>query len=171
MNIVDALHNEEAKLQQPLKSIQRTVASLKNIVMFGSVRAAIISCALLTVVFGVDAAQDRQAATSPPPTSGAETYREYCAVCHGKTGKGDGSAASALKVRPPDLGTLARRHGGKFPNAYVSNVLRNGVKVAAHGTAEMPIWGPLFLAIDSSFQSQTNLRITNLTNYIKSLQK
>jgi mono/diheme cytochrome c family protein len=171
MNIVDALHNEEAKLQQPLKRIQRTVASLKHIVMFGSVRAAIISCALLTVVFGVDAAQDRQAATSPPPTSGAETYREYCAVCHGKTGKGNGSAASALKVRPPDLGTLARRHGGKFPNAYVSNVLRNGVKVAAHGTAEMPIWGPLFLAIDSSFQSQTNLRITNLTNYIKSLQK
>ena len=162
---------EESKLQRQLTAVQGAIAALKNIMMFGSVRAAIISCALLTLVFGVDAAQDRQAATSPRPTSGAETYREYCAVCHGKTGKGDGSAASALKVRPPNLGTLARRHGGKFPNAYVSNVLRNGVKVAAHGTAEMPIWGPLFLAIDSSFQSQTNLRITNLTNYIKSLQK
>lgn len=139
--------------------------------MFGSVRGVIISCALLTLIVGLDAAQDRRAATSPTPNSGAETYREYCAVCHGKTGKGDGPAVSALKVRPPDLSTLARRHGDKFPNAYVSNVLRNGVNVTAHGTAEMPIWGPLFLAIDSSFQSQFSLRITNLTNYIKSLQK
>ena len=139
--------------------------------MFRTIRAVILSCALLSLIFGLDAAQDRQAAKSPPPKSGAGTYKEYCAVCHGKTGKGDGPAASALKVRPPDLSALARRHGGKFPDAYVANVLRNGVNVDAHGTAEMPIWGPLFLSIDSSYQSQFELRITSLTNYIKSLQK
>jgi hypothetical protein len=75
------------------------------------------------------------------------------------------------KRPPPHLSTLARRHGGKFPDTYVANVLRNGVNIDAHGTAEMPIWGPLFLSMDSSFQSQLNLRITNLTSYIKSLQK
>ena len=135
------------------------------------IRAVVLSCISLTLMFGLEAAQDRQAATSPPPKSGAGTYKEYCAVCHGKTGKGDGPAASALKVPPPDLTTLARRHGGKFPDAYVASVLRNGVNVGAHGTAEMPIWGPLFMSIDSSYQSQFDLRIKSLTNYIKSLQK
>jgi mono/diheme cytochrome c family protein len=133
--------------------------------------AVILSCVSLTLILGLEAAQDKQAATSPPPKSGAGTYREYCAVCHGKTGKGDGPAASALKVRPPDLTTLAQRHGGKFPEAYVAEVLRNGVAQNAHGTAEMPIWGPLFMSIDSSYQSQFDLRISSLTNYIKSLQK
>jgi mono/diheme cytochrome c family protein len=138
---------------------------------FGSVRTVIVTCAVLGLNFGFAAAQNRQAKTSTNLKAGAETYGQYCAVCHGKTGKGDGPAASALKVRPPDLSTLARRHDGKFPNAYLSDVLRNGVNVPAHGTADMPIWGPLFLALDSSFQSQFNVRIANLTNYIKSLQE
>jgi cytochrome c2 len=138
---------------------------------FQPVRAAVISCALLTLSFGLDAAQNKQAKTAASLKAGAETYRQCCAVCHGTAGKGDGPAASALKVAPPDLSTLARRHDGRFPDAYVSEVVRNGVNVAAHGTAEMPIWGPLFLALDSSFQSQTKLRIANLTNYIKSLQE
>jgi mono/diheme cytochrome c family protein len=136
----------------------------------GPIEGVIIACTLLIFSFVLGAAQERQTARSPSPESGSETYKEYCAVCHGKTGKGDGPAASALKVRPPDLTVLARRHGGKFPDTYVSSVLRNGVNMSAHGTAEMPIWGPLFLAIDSHFQSQVNLRITNLTNYIRSLQ-
>ena len=109
--------------------------------MCGSIRAIILPCVLLTLSVGLDA-QDKPAATSPPPKSGAGTYS-----------------------------TLTRRHGGKFPDAYVSNVLRNGVNINAHGTAEMPIWGPLFLSIDSSYQSQFELRITSLTNYIRSLQK
>lgn len=134
-------------------------------------RTVFLSSLLLAVGVGIAAAQDKQAAASPPPKSGSGTYKEYCAVCHGKTGKGDGPAAPALKVRPPDLTTLARRHGGRFPDAYVADLLRNGVKVDAHGTAEMPIWGPLFMSIDSSYQSQFDLRISSLTTYIKSLQK
>jgi hypothetical protein len=143
---------------------------VKGVTMNGSVRAILLSCVLLTLSVSLKA-QDKSVTTSAPPKSGVGTYKEFCAVCHGKTGKGDGPAASALKVRPPDLSTLARRHGGKFPDAYVSNVLRNGVVINAHGTAEMPIWGPLFLSVDSSYQSQFDLRITNLIGYIKSLQK
>jgi mono/diheme cytochrome c family protein len=137
----------------------------------GPIRIVLLICALTALIFRLDASQDKQAATSPAPKSGAGTYKEYCAVCHGKSGKGDGPAASALKVRPPDLTTLARRHDGKFPDTYVAEVLRNGVALNAHGTAEMPIWGPLFMSIDSSYQSQFDLRISSLTKYIKSLQK
>lgn len=35
--------------------------------------------------------------------SGEELYKQQCAACHGKTGKGDGPAAVALNPRPSDL--------------------------------------------------------------------
>jgi mono/diheme cytochrome c family protein len=133
-------------------------------------REGIVGCAMFALASALGAAQSMQSSKSPSAKQGALTYKQYCAVCHGSAGKGDGPAASALKVRPPDLTTLARRHGGKFPDAYVSSVLRNGVKMDAHGTPEMPIWGPLFLALDSSFQSETNRRIAGLAAYLKSLQ-
>jgi mono/diheme cytochrome c family protein len=107
------------------------------------------------------------------PTSGQEMYIAYCGACHGKSGKGDGPAAPALKVAPPDLTELASKNNGKFPGDHVAHVLRFGVAAPAHGTKDMPIWGPLL----GSLQGQTSendaliqLRIANLTKYIESLQ-
>jgi mono/diheme cytochrome c family protein len=118
-------------------------------------------------------AQDKQIKKEPiqpsSASSGAKMFKQYCAVCHGPTGKGDGPAASALKQAPADLTTLAKRHDGKYPDDYVANVLRNGVKAPAHGDAEMPVWGPLFSSMDQN-QALVDLRIANLTKYIKSLQ-
>jgi mono/diheme cytochrome c family protein len=34
---------------------------------------------------------------------GAEKYRIYCGVCHGKTGLGDGTVAPAMALKPPSL--------------------------------------------------------------------
>ena len=86
--------------------------------------------------------------------------------------------ATALKVPPPDLTTLAQRHDGKFPDDYVSNVLKNGVQNPAHGSAEMPVWGPIFDTMNrwkalcpGMEETPVTLRITNLTNYLKSIQK
>jgi mono/diheme cytochrome c family protein len=118
-------------------------------------------------------AQDKQVKNEPikqtVPLSGAAMFRDYCAVCHGKDAKGDGPAAPALKQTPADLTTLAKRHGGKFPDSYVANVLRNGVKAPAHGDAEMPVWGPLFTSMDSD-PAIMYVRISSLVSYIKSLQ-
>jgi mono/diheme cytochrome c family protein len=113
--------------------------------------------------------QSIQTVTPSNPTSGAELYKQHCAVCHGIDLKGSGPAPSPYRA-PPDLTTLARRYGGKFPDAYVSNVLRNGVVMPAHGPAEMPIWGADFTT-DRLGEPQAALRITNLKNYIKSLQE
>lgn len=137
-------------------------------------RSLVVFSVLFFALSGRAAAQDKNIKKVPieqtSPASGAEMYKAYCAVCHGKVAKGDGPAAEELKVRPPDLTTLAKRHDGKFPDAYVSNVLRNGAKAPAHGTAEMPVWGPLFATLSGGDQALVNERITNLTNYIKSLQ-
>ena len=52
--------------------------------------------------------------------------------------------AAALKVAPSDLTALAQRHDGKFPDDYVSNVLKHGVEKPAQGSGEKPVWGPMF---------------------------
>ena len=109
------------------------------------------------------------AAIAATASSGAELYAQHCVACHGNDLKGSGPAP--YPYRPaPDLTTLARRHGGKFPDAYVSKVLREGVVMPAHGPAEMPIWGEDF-TMDRLGEAQVALRISSLTNYIKSLQE
>jgi len=103
------------------------------------------------------------------PASGEEMFNEYCAVCHGKSGKGDGPAATEFKVPPSNLTTLSQRHGGNFPEDYVKQVLREGPADAkAHGSKDMPIWGRLFGSIGDS--ATTAQRISNLSKYLESLQ-
>jgi mono/diheme cytochrome c family protein len=69
--------------------------------------------------------------------SGAKLFQQNCAVCHA-TGVNAPEVPSPFRT-PPDLATLAQRHGGKFPEAYVSDILRSGIAMPAHGPAEMPI--------------------------------
>ena len=66
--------------------------------------------------------------TDTSPVSGEQMFNAYCAVCHGKDGKGNGPAATALKTPPPDLSTLAQSHGGKYPATYVQSVLMFGAE-------------------------------------------
>jgi mono/diheme cytochrome c family protein len=117
----------------------------------------------------VEYLQSIQTSAASPAPSGAELYKQHCAVCHGNDLKGSGPAPDPYRA-PPDLTTLARRHGGKFPEAYVSKVLRNGVVMPAHGPAEMPIWGADF-AMGRLGEPEVALRIANLATYIKSLQE
>lgn len=107
---------------------------------------------------------------STSPGSGAEMFKSYCAACHGKDAKGAGPATEDLKSAPPDLTTLAKRHDGKFPADYVGNVLRNGVKAPAHGSSDMPVWGPLFASVSGHDDTMVNMRISNLVRYLESLQ-
>jgi mono/diheme cytochrome c family protein len=116
----------------------------------------------------VEYLQTIQSITVPSTPSGAELYNEHCAVCHGGDLKGTGPVPFPYRA-PPNLTTLAKRHGGKFPEAYVENVLRNGVVMPEHGPAEMPIWGADFAA-DRLSEGQVALRIKNLTDYIKARQ-
>jgi mono/diheme cytochrome c family protein len=106
------------------------------------------------------------------PDNGKQMYASYCASCHGAYGKGDGPVGLALKQPPADLTMLSRNNGGKFPSTHVIAVLQFGSKASAHGTAEMPVWGPIFGRIDANQPQPTmkSLRISNLVQYIETLQ-
>jgi mono/diheme cytochrome c family protein len=110
----------------------------------------------------------------PPHPTGAVLYHQYCASCHGPTGKGDGPAATSLQQPPADLTTLAHRAGGRFDEAAVMAVIDGRRAVAAHGSRDMPVWGTVFEE-DLKDQSYTGysglLRSRVLTDYLKTLQQ
>jgi mono/diheme cytochrome c family protein len=143
-------------------------------------RGGVLLCALLLSSASLAVAQESQTQIKKVPiqrtsaASGAEMYAQYCAACHGPSGKGDGPAAPAFKTPPADLTTLAKRHGGKYPDDYVVTALQFGVQEAkAHGSKDMPVWGPLLGSISSekgATTTEVKLRISNLTEYLKSLQ-
>ena len=103
--------------------------------------------------------------------SGQEMYKQFCAACHGADAKGDGPAASNLKTHPADLTTLAKRRDGKFPYDYVSTMLRFGPGLPAHGSSDMPTWGPIFSIIEKSNEKAVQERIKRLSAYLASLQE
>jgi mono/diheme cytochrome c family protein len=105
------------------------------------------------------------------PASGKEMFLSYCASCHGKSAKGDGPAAGALKQLPADLTTLAKRNGGKYPSEKVSSILRGKTKLMPHGDQEMPVWGPVFWSMSQGHEEQVLMRIANLNRYLESLQE
>jgi mono/diheme cytochrome c family protein len=104
------------------------------------------------------------------PASGAEMFQSYCASCHGAKGLGDGPVAAQLKTAVPDLTTLAKQNKGVFPKEQVSKVIRGEAGAKAHGLRDMPVWGPFFLTMDNSQAPVVRIRVSNLTNYIESLQ-
>jgi len=103
--------------------------------------------------------------------NGMDLFGFYCASCHGRDGKGGGPTAPVLTVKPPDLTTIAARNRGTFPKAWVESfVTGNREPVpAAHGSKDMPVWGPIFRALDPN-DAANRVRIENIVGYIESIQ-
>ena len=102
--------------------------------------------------------------------SGKDLYREYCAVCHGTAGKGDGPAAAALKAAPANLTLISVKNGGKFPEVHVQQVISGEADgPVAHGSKDMPVWGNLFRHMGPN-PNMANVRVHNLMTYIEQMQ-
>jgi mono/diheme cytochrome c family protein len=136
---------------------------------------------MLVVLVGIPcmlAAQDQAPAKtiqhtpikSTSAASGKEMFNSYCAVCHGTDGKGGGPAASALKAPPSDLTLLSKENGAKFPSLKVTSILRGTSDLPAHGSKEMPMWGPLFRSISGGHESEVQQRTANLSRYLETMQ-
>jgi mono/diheme cytochrome c family protein len=146
------------------------IMSVVKLISLGAILVAMSAYAI-----GQQAASDKTTVrhvpiTNAPSNSGKEMFNSYCAVCHGKDGKGSGPAASAMKTAPVDLTALAQKNGGKYPGSHVASVIRGQAETASHGSQDMPVWGPLFSSIDQGHQAQTQQRISNLVSYIDTLQ-
>jgi mono/diheme cytochrome c family protein len=149
---------------------RRGQAGVKMSSMIG--RVSVLCAALLIGVAGRAQNQEAHPETTRLIKSiqGAALYQAYCAVCHGKDGKGDGPMAKSLKVKVPDLTTIAARHGGTFPLEQVQNIISGeDAKPAGHGTRDMPVWGPIFSQIAWD-QDLGRVRVYNLAKYIEGLQ-
>ena len=127
------------------------------------------------VVWILNPAQSRNA---PQPESihliesvqGQALFVAYCAVCHGKDGKGDGPLAKAFRSATPDLTRVAARSGGQFPSARVQRVISGEEPFpGGHGTRDMPVWGPIFSQVAWD-QDLGRIRIYNLAKYIEEMQ-
>ena len=132
---------------------------------------------MLVFLAGFDALLSGQTTGPPNPPLvissmyGRDLFESYCATCHGRDGRGDGPVASALRVRPPDLTTIARRNGGSFPREQVE-IFVTGDQVrlpTAHGSTDMPVWGPIFRGLDAN-DTRNRIRVANIIDYIGSIQ-
>ncbi len=148
---------------------------------------SIVSIAVLLVSF-IGAmqyrafAQDNGGVTLTPSgqvVSGGDEYRQFCAQCHGVSGKGDGPLASELKKPATDLTQLSKQNGGQFPYQMVYDTISGKNLVKSHGTREMPIWVLQFSQRRNTFgmgtlhrsQYQIDQEIKRITDYIKSVQQ
>jgi mono/diheme cytochrome c family protein len=114
--------------------------------------------------------------TSTPPTlvleslTGRDSFDRYCASCHGSDGRGGGPVAAALKARPSDLTTLARRNGGAFPRERGASFVEGTERLSpTHGSGDMPVWGRTLRGLESS-DARIKVRLANLVAYVESLQ-
>jgi mono/diheme cytochrome c family protein len=119
-------------------------------------------------------ASQRSAPAIPPliieSMTGRDTFAFYCASCHGLHGKGDGPTAAALKTTPADLTLLARKAGGTLARTEIEAFVTGmGRPIPAHGSGDMPVWGPIFRALDPS-DARVRVRIGNLVDYLQSIQ-
>jgi mono/diheme cytochrome c family protein len=104
-------------------------------------------------------------------SDGRAMFAAYCAPCHGKDGKGGGPVGQSLKVKPTDLTKISARNGGTFPDVRIRRLIEGADTVFAHGDQEMPVWGPLFLRLAPNTPGLIDLRVNNLSNYLKAIQE
>ena len=135
----------------------------------------VIALVALVVAFAILGADTQPAIKKVTPTrtlasSGKDMFNHYCVSCHGQDAKGGGPVVAALKTPPPDLTTLTQRSGGKFPDVRVFGAIHGDLDMAAHGSKNMPVWGDVFQSMDHNNGAQVQMRISNLTSYIKSIQ-
>jgi mono/diheme cytochrome c family protein len=137
-------------------------------------RLGIWSAAVGALLVVTVQAQGPRPQTPPPlvPESlvGSVSFDLYCASCHGREGRGDGPTASSLRTRPPDLTVLARNNRGTFPRERVLEFVEGSARSAAHGSPEMPVWGPTLRALDAS-DARVTVRLQNLVAFVASIQQ
>jgi hypothetical protein len=88
-----------------------------------------------------------------------------------------------IHYRPPSFLRHKARHdtgppkyrGGQFPATQIASVLQYGSEIPSRGAAQTPVrgavfWGPVFGRMNQSAPDERGLRVTNLSQFIKTIQ-
>jgi len=129
---------------------------------------------MILFVWALAAAQSETKAgttAGSEPVSGKQLYNSYCALCHASDGKGGGPFSSQLKVWPPNLTQLTKKNHGVFPQMHVEEAIDGEFDKPSHGSAEMPIWGPVFRSMAHGRKDSARVRIGMLVKYLESIQE
>ncbi len=152
---------------------------MKPIKIFGLLAvglAVVIGITLFLAMAGesqetrVKSQEDQGAVRLIPSLEGADLFRSYCASCHGADAQGAGPVAAALSTKVPDLTAISKRNGGVFPSKRIELVISGDEAIIAHGSREMPVWGPIFHQVERD-RDFGNVRLRNVTKYIESIQQ
>lgn len=127
----------------------------------------------IAALFASAAAGAGDDATALAQASGMELFGQFCASCHGPSGRGDGPVAPTLKAKVPDLTPIGARDGS-FPAQRVRDMIDGRAMIPAHGTREMPVWGYEFEArVTSGLPARATAQ--NMTDrvveYLRSIQQ
>jgi len=111
--------------------------------------------------------------STPTVPLGERTFQTHCASCHGSMAEGDGPAAATLRVPVPNLRTLSKRNGGSFPTDAVASYIDGRAFPTAHGTREMPVWGPVFNVTQQLVRGAESPeeRIADVIAFLRELQE
>ena len=133
-----------------------------------------IPLALLATASTTDAGDGNAPPSELLASFGRAQFVEHCASCHGMKGRGDGPAATSLKIAPADLTRIATRRDGTFPDGDIAAIIDGRTEVPAHGSREMPVWGRDFsarLGEDEIGDQLTRGRVLILVEYLKTIQR
>lgn len=108
---------------------------------------------------------------------GKKEFEQSCALCHGKSAKGNGLYVAVLAEKPADLTKLKIKNYGVFPYKKLYNIIDGREEIDSHGTRIMPIWGNSFksdrwLDINPRYaETQVRGRIFELLLYLETIQE
>lgn len=114
-------------------------------------------------------------AVAPVPERGRNLYLNNCALCHGRSAKGDGAYASELIVPPADLTGLAARNAGVFPTSDVMAKIYG--YPGRHQQSVMPEFGPVLTSRtvmwtdENGVVLETPEALIDLVEYLRSVQR
>lgn len=107
---------------------------------------------------------------------GHELFMDYCAACHGESGKGDGGMAGIMTIPAPNLTLLAKNNDGAFPMLKVIHLIDGRTGMRAHG-GPMPVFGRVFMSEEPSAANpygtilESRGRVMSVAYYLETIQQ
>jgi mono/diheme cytochrome c family protein len=107
---------------------------------------------------------------------GAQLFGDYCAVCHGDGGKGDGDMANLMTIPAPNLTLMSANNDGEFPMLKVIHAIDGRTGLRGHGTP-MPVFGRVFVSSEPGPANpygsvlEVRGRVLSLAMYLESIQQ